>query len=268
MVLVAAVALGSATFAWFVNNNAVTAKDVKLKTTSSVPNLYITSVGQTTDKMTAAASNATGDTLYPVSTPNGRDFYETKHWKTGTGHALADEYQKAQTVETDKNKYADYTFTLGVQNGSMDVYLDSSETATAISTAKELGTAGRMAIQFGEDGEWVLFDLGGTETGKGYYTDSNAASETGEVKYWVADTTQGALAATYADIKDYEGRIDENGLAVKGERSLGTISNSGTVKVTVRFWYEGCDKDCVSENAGNGITDAITGSLGFIGVKA
>ena len=66
MVLVAAIALGAATFAWFVNNNAVTATDVDLSTTSSVPNLYITNAGTTTDGMTAAGTNPTK--LYPVST--------------------------------------------------------------------------------------------------------------------------------------------------------------------------------------------------------
>ena len=35
---------------------------------------------------------------------------------------------------------------------------------------------------------------------------------------------------------------------------------------TVRIWYEGCDKDCVSENAGTGIENAVTGNLGFVGV--
>ena len=43
MVLVAAIALGSSTYAWFVSNNAVTATGIDLSTTSSVPNLYITS---------------------------------------------------------------------------------------------------------------------------------------------------------------------------------------------------------------------------------
>ena len=43
--------------------------------------------------------------------------------------------------------------------------------------------------------------------------------------------------------------------------------NGGKVTVTVRVWYEGCDKDCVSENAATGITSAITGNLGFVGVQ-
>lgn len=56
MVLVAAIALGAATFAWFVNNNAVKAEGVDVSTSSSVPNLYITSTGKTTDGMTAAGT--------------------------------------------------------------------------------------------------------------------------------------------------------------------------------------------------------------------
>lgn len=57
MVLVAAIALGAATFAWFVNNNAVTATGVDVSTSSAVPNLYITSTGRTSDGMTAATTN-------------------------------------------------------------------------------------------------------------------------------------------------------------------------------------------------------------------
>ena len=124
MVLVAAIALGAATFAWFVNNNAVTATGADVSTSSAVPNLYITSTGKTTDSMTAAEDNPSK--LYPVSTNDAANFYETKHWTSGTGnHAVADEYQKAIAREDGKTVYTDYTFTLGVTNGSMDVYFDS-----------------------------------------------------------------------------------------------------------------------------------------------
>lgn len=263
MVLVAAVALGSATFAWFVSNNAVTATGVDVTTTSSVPNLYITSVGQTSDTMTAAATNPTK--IYPISTPDATNFFETLHWTTGNGHAVADQYQTALEHETGKTNYADYTFKLGVSNGKMDVYFDSSKAATTLKASEAMGTAGRFAVKVG-DGQWLMFKVDGAPTTKGYYTDQNAT--TGD--YWVKDATTGIAEATYANFNNYAGSVNDKGQAVAGTNKLTTIE-SGTdkeVTVTVRVWYEGCDKDCVSENANAGIANAIKGNLGFVGVQA
>ena len=76
---------------------------------------------------------------------------------------------------------------------------------------------------------------------------------------------------TYSDFSEFAGSIDaDTGKATvnQGAQKLVTITSDKTVKVTVRVWYEGCDKDCVSENAGAGIDHAITGNLGFVGVAA
>lgn len=268
MVLVAAIALGAATFAWFVNNNAVTATSVDVSTSSSVPNLFITSTGKTTDKMSKPNPDSNPSALYPVSTNNADAFYETLHWTTGTGdHAVADEYQNALVHEKDKTVYADYTFNLGVTNGKMNVYFDSGA-ATTLAANAQMGTAGRFAIKFGEGG-WTLFKVTGTATKNGYYTDSAA---TGDVDYWVTgagDATK-VQVADYKSFEDYAGEIDGKGQAVAGKTPLTTIDstqNGGMVAVTVRVWYEGCDKDCVSENARSGIKSAITGNLGFVGVQ-
>lgn len=263
MVLVAAVALGSATFAWFVSNNAVTATGVDVTTTSSVPNLYITSVGQTSDTMTAASTNPTK--IYPISTPDAQNFFETLHWTSGNGHAVADKYQTALTHETGKTNYADYTFKLGVSNGKMKVYFDSSATATTLKASAAMGTAGRFAVKVG-DGQWLMFKVPGSATDKGYYTDNGAT--TGD--YWVANSTNGIAAATYSEFATYAGSVNDKGQAVAGTTELATIESGADneVTVTVRVWYEGCDKDCVSENAGSGIANAISGNLGFVGVQA
>lgn len=263
MVLVAAVALGSATFAWFVSNNAVTATGVDVTTTSSVPNLYITSVGQTSDVMTAASANPTK--IYPISTPDAENFFETLHWTTGIGHAVADKYQTALAHEDGKTNYADYTFKLGVSNGKMNVYFDSSDVATTLKASAAMGTAGRFAVKVG-DGQWLMFKVPGTATSNGYYTDKDAT--TGD--YWVKNATEGIAAATYSDFTKYAGSVNDKGQAVAGTTKLATIESGvdNEVTVTVRVWYEGCDKDCVSENAGSGIANAITGNLGFVGVQA
>lgn len=281
MVLVAAIALGAATFAWFVNNNAVTATNVNVSTSSSVPNLYITSTGKTTDGMSAAGTNP--EKLLPVSTNDGIQFYDTKHWTSAEGngsHAFADQYKLASGTNG-KTVYADYTFTLGVTNGSMDVYFDNTKVdgnkvATTLKANDRMGTAGRFAIKFG-NGNWMLFKVDGTpvmsgENPVGYYTDKAADSATASGDYWVTgegDQTK-ASAASYLSFENFAGSIDGNGQAVPGTTPLTTIDSTaggGTVAVTVRVWYEGCDKDCVSENALTGIGQAITGNLGFVGVQ-
>lgn len=266
MVLVAAIALGAATFAWFVNNNAVTATGADVSTSSAVPNLYITSTGKTTDSMTAAEDNPSK--LYPVSTNDAANFYETKHWTSGTGnHAVADEYQKAIAREDGKTVYTDYTFKLGVTNGSMDVYFDSNTEATTLAANANMGTAGRFAISFDNGQSWNLFKVKGTATDQGYYTDKAATTEDDYCVTGEGDSTKASIAS-YASFGDYAGSINNQGQAVKGTKKLTTISSdAGLVTVTVRVWYEGCDKDCVSENALNGITSAITGNLGFVGVQ-
>lgn len=274
MVLVAAIALGAATFAWFVNNNAVTAKGVDVTTSSAVPNLYITDAGKTTDAMTANdAKNP--DALLPVSTSDGIHFYDTKHWtsasKEETKHAFADQYKEASRADG-KNSYAEYTFTLGVSNGSMNIYFDFSTSATTLKANGKMGTAGRFAIRFG-DGDWRLFKVtpSGATDNKSYYTDKSAENaDSGD--FAVKAGTNQALNAekiTYSNFNTYAGSIDSvTGQASAGATALAQVSSDSPVTVTVRVWYEGCDPQCVSENAGStGIANAVTGNLGFVGVQ-
>lgn len=266
MVLVAAIALGSSTYAWFVSNNAVTATGIDLSTTSSVPNLYITSAGKTTDAATAADKNPTK--LFPVSTNNANDFFETKHWTSGNEkNPVADEYQVALTHEENKTVYADYTFKLGVLNGTMDIYFDSSEAATTLAANANMGTAGRFAIKF-DDGAWTMFKVKGTATDKGYYTDKNATSANSDYCVTEAGGADALGFITYTNFADRAGSIDGQGQAVAnvGAQKLTQIAAGKEQTVTVRIWYEGCDKDCVYENALTGIDHAITGNIGFIGV--
>ena len=278
MVLVAAIALGAATFAWFVNNNAVKATGVDLNTSSSVPNLYINTPGSTPASMTEASTNP--GKLFPVSTNksviSNSTFYETLSWTNGdAGHAVANAYQLALEHEKDKTVYADYTFDLGVANGKMDVYFDS---ANKLTPSAKMGTAGRFAISFDGGTTWKLFKVDGKPatdgSGKatGYYTDQGAT--TGD--YWVMEDKQDnntlkAFAAQYENLGNYTGSVNQQGQAQAGTTPLITLNsadaNGGKVKVTVRVWYEGCDKDCVYENALKGIDQAITGNLGFVGVQ-
>lgn len=277
MVLVAAIALGAATFAWFVNNNAVTATGVDVSTSSSVPNLYITDAGKTTDAMTHVGG-PNKLKLLPVSTSNGEDFYDTKHWvsaeatsQNASKHQYANEYKTAEAT-ADAVVYDEYTFTLGVKNGSMNVYFDSTAGTTNLTPGASMGTAGRFAIKFG-NGAWKLFKIDGKATGQGYYTDKIAENATaGDFAVGATGSDPKVIKAapiTYSAIGSFAGAIDDKGQASANQGATALATISGETTVTVRVWYEGCDPDCVSENAGaQGISPAITGNLGFVGVAA
>ena len=67
MVCVAAVALGSSTYAWFVSNNTVTAKTASISAQSNAPFLKIAKTGETLTETSATQVAGTNDKteLYP-----------------------------------------------------------------------------------------------------------------------------------------------------------------------------------------------------------
>ncbi len=74
MVLVAAVALGSATFAWFVSNNSVTATTSKISAQSNAPFLKIDKATITKDSTTSSSYAEDADVkLYPAQVVKNTD---------------------------------------------------------------------------------------------------------------------------------------------------------------------------------------------------
>lgn len=100
MVLVAAVALGSATFAWFVSNNSVKATTSNIAAQSNSAYLVIDDKTTTTNSTSSVASNVGKEELYPAKTEKSRDGKAV--WKSA--------YASSATVSTMK---ADSEFTIG-----------------------------------------------------------------------------------------------------------------------------------------------------------
>lgn len=74
MVLVAAVALGSATFAWFVSNNTVTAKTSTISAQSNAPFLKIDKTAITEDSETSISyADEVNEKLYPAQVVKNTD---------------------------------------------------------------------------------------------------------------------------------------------------------------------------------------------------
>ena len=104
MVLVAAVALGSATFAWFVSNNSVNATSSKISAQSNSAFMYIYDENNTSATKTdqRADSSSVGDTpLYPAHWANGSDTtpYDTlASFYTAFGTSATDGTKENDTV--------------------------------------------------------------------------------------------------------------------------------------------------------------------------
>lgn len=73
MVLVAAVALGSATFAWFVSNNTVKAETSTITAQSNAPFLKIAKDGEKLESTSISYADEAAEVLYPSQVVNGVD---------------------------------------------------------------------------------------------------------------------------------------------------------------------------------------------------
>ena len=268
MLLVAAIALGSSTYAWFVNNTAVVAEGIDITATSATPNLYITATGKTSDNVTAVSTNP--EKAVPVSTANGTTWYQEASWTT-VAATSGDQYTQAvnayKAMDTSKPAYFEYTVKLGVTTGSMDIYLNTAEAVTTLTSAAGKGQAARMAIKWGDATTWTMFKVPGTATSNGHYTDSTIVN-TGSGDYWIAGTdadTAKPATATYTTLAAKGATVANNVTTAGASASaLGTITQGTEVTVTIRIWLEGCDKDCVV-----GIADDASiakGNIGFCGI--
>lgn len=102
MVLVAAVALGSATFAWFVSNNKVDATTSKISAQSNSAFMYIRDEKESSKDLRTDDSSVTDTPLYPAHWANGNDTtpYDTlSKFYTAFGTSATDGSKVNDTVK-------------------------------------------------------------------------------------------------------------------------------------------------------------------------
>lgn len=298
MVLVAAIALASSTYAWFVTNHTVTAD------TSSVAaqtNGFILQIvgGTTVDHSNGGTSisvSQEGHEIAPASTDDLKNWYvlnsinsdmkansyvipSTLDLSTGKYKIGTDTYNYAYVVST-------YTLYTVSETGYCDVYLDGSdETSPAITVtvdgsdeADKIVDSMRVGLTFdygdGEGEQLSLVYAPSNEAGK-TEVGNDADAQTG----WrtVADATS-TKAATYPYVyeKTY---IDQNGNnygvtksgdnyvkpATKAKAVASDVDYDGVI-MRVYIWMEGTDSDCV--NSSESITNATyTVSVQLAGVS-
>lgn len=171
MVLVAAVALGSATFAWFVSNNTVKATTSNIAAQSN--SAYLVIDKQTTSKTSSSAVTfSTGkDELYPAKTEKGQD--GSAVWKSAYASAAGASTMKPDSeftigngtaAEAVKAKYAvENTFYVGT--GTYDGEFTNlhitgvTVTTSATTKNKNLDNALRVLVVYGN--KWEVWSAAG-----------------------------------------------------------------------------------------------------------
>ena len=259
MLLVSAIMLTTASYAWFSINNKVTAQGMSVKTTAADSVLIAESTIDATAKAddTAFTTDLTQDVeglLNPASTVNGTAFFYTDGKNVaGDGDAKANTYLAYDAADTEDFNdaygttgavaYVEYVFQIKVTNASTE-------------SAKSLNITA-LDLKYG------------------------AASDNGQKAFRVAvfaeelATTEGAkFAAGVGTLKTILAPTDavnyESGKAVASDSATGTVTygtaatlasvpvnSTRYYKVVVRLWLEGEDQTCTNDT----FADLTTGNF-------
>ena len=289
MVLVAAVALGSATFAWFVNNTKVTAGKANFSATTAY-SLLIADHGQS-NWATSLSFEDNNVNFAPISTigsTNGDfSFFKQNGWGIDAGQNNATTVNKVVAL-TDEEKtngaeplYYEKSFDIKAAQ-ACKLYLDT-DTAFA-NGAGTLNKTLRVALQVsGDNGnKTVIYQVDKEKNAvaaNSYNSTLSTLQADGIKKAISGDGAEGAAeAANLVVAVPTDKDIVGGGLLATADASNALSPTLGgaeplyefakandicTVKVIV--WMEGCDYDCTNATV-NEITAAankVTAKFGF-----
>ena len=258
MVLVAAVALGSSTYAWFASNSKVQATGmiVQAKTEGGIEIAYTNATATSGSYATSASTGATGATaLAPISTADAKTWSHASAATAGASTAKIDTYETLTLTEKAIEGLA-FGKVGGVTVGdsTTDYYMVQnfnirSTSATALakgltvdsvsvagnSTDKKMDEVLRVAIVLGE--KVLIYDpVKNDTTGYKIYTGHNGtgstATATGETSVTITDKDTATLLAADANTE----------IPAKG-----TSANGGT-DVKIFVYFEGEDAELYSDN--------------------
>ena len=202
MVCVAAVALGSSTYAWFVSNNTVKATTSTISAQSNAAFMYIRDKDETSTNLTADTSSVTSTALYPAHWVTAKEgnyatadigkFYTAYGTTADDGtmatntlkivEADADSITKGSPTDAVTAKYAvKNTFFIGSKGTELSnlvvtaAALKNENGTNSTSENADLDNALRILVTCGDN--WVLCDK-----------DSILASNEGNTTHKLADT--------------------------------------------------------------------------------
>lgn len=231
MVLVAAVALGSATFAWFVSNNTVKAETATISAQSNAPFLKIAKTDEELNNtsISFAVAGAAAKDLYPSQVVNGKEgSLVTETTKPLFQSAYAQKKGEATILEHSR-------YDVGDPKAAVDGEFAIAETF-------KIGTSDAKA------GSFKSLKVSKVEvTGSGA-TDENGLKDAVSVLLVCGDkwgvykvSENGALVSAYFD-----------NTAVTGNNTDGVLADAidagGSVNVTAYVFYDGSAEKVYTDN--------------------
>lgn len=265
MVLVAALALGSSTYAWFVASGTVTATgmEVTVQTEGGIMIRGVSADGKsTTDWGTIANAVTTAKkTLYPTSTVDLSSWVHASSSNEKDAEAQQDKanYKPVDTSKLDAYRRVD-KFAIRSASGQditdatlriKSVSANLSDTTEAANTA-ELNKAIRVGVRMVETGAG-RYPTTATEKGANFYVYAPNRA---------ADSTDFSLVAKYTDT---ETTLVEKRTAGADDYLFldsDTIPGAETgAEVEIFIWYEGEDSDCKNVNLVKGGTVLVPDDL-------
>ncbi len=269
-VVMAAVALGSATYAWFVSNTKVEGTTSTVSAQANGMVLQIASgpnaIHDGSDHQTTAASR--GHEISPSSTNDAHNWYVPKSWNgtdvSGYQKAtISEQHEGSYKLEGDSKTYyaytmAEYTLYTINQTGEADVYFDnSSSNGPVVVTASEGASKdwfnkikGSLRVGLLIDDELKVVYAPVLPTGKG-----NDVSATEGWSCVSPDNLSVTMAPSYAHVSG-DNMVDQNGKnwgatgngdsyvkPTGAAQMLAHVGYNGT-NFKVVIWMEGTDNDC------------------------
>lgn len=255
MLLVAIIALGTATFAWFTSSTEAYADGVYVRTTK-VSNLVLNSkldASWRTHVEYNVGEAGARKKLTPVSTVNGNDWYFANA-KEGTSFA-ADTATRVDTQLAENKNFNDYYFAdqINIKNAGKADCKD-----VKITIDGDLGDYGRIAVVPVTDKG--LTTIAPLEEGKTAWKDYIIDKDGVEYKAATGTTlrTLNDEDGTYTDT-DVEAVTPSTSKTIK----VGSIAPDEVKYFNVYVWFEGQDEQCTNANSGQfipGLTLTVEGT--------
>ena len=222
MLLVAMLALGTATFAWFTSNTTATADGIAVKT-AKTSTLEISKTGH---NWGTYVNYNHSKTMFPASTATGTSFFKAIAEKSSESTLKSGSITPASG---DVYYFADQ---LNVRNNG-----DGKVKRVTIEISNFTNRYGRIAIVPANEAGEITYPEG--KSFKDYVYDTDGESYTG-----LGSTTGAGNVEITAD----------SSMTV----TVGDLDKNGVQYYNLYVWFEGQDEQCIDDQAGQNLDDIAT----------
>lgn len=244
MLLLSAVVMSSASFAWFTMSRQVTAQGLNVTVTAPNNLLIKEDSALVTNYDYESIITRTNVVLYPASTVDAVDFYniqdgEKVNLASGARYdnTKLEESVLAKATEDEggpvEGGYYDFKYVVKTEGSqTVKVVVNGITVENAPSNTKTIKPVRIAVFETGSPENALLFN---PVSGSANHTDGKAVASLDSNSYAVLDTV------TYKAVSE-----------VKNDSCvIATIAPAGTANITIRVWYEGEDTDCKVDTAAN-----------------